>query len=123
MKTTFTSLCPILWTNELQTTLDFYVNVLGFTCAEYNEEWQWASLYKEEVEIMLSKPNEHTPFEKSQFTGSFYFRVTQVEQLWDALRDRCKVCYELDEFPWQMKEFAIYDNNGYLLQFGEEVST
>ncbi|NHQ72651.1 bleomycin resistance family protein, partial [Elizabethkingia miricola] len=32
-------------------------------------------------------------------------------------------CYNIEDFPWQMREFAIYDNNGYILQFGQDVET
>jgi len=112
---------PMLWTNQLKESVDFYVNVLGFTCEEFNEEWQWASLINEGVSIMLAKPNEHMVFEMPIFTGSLYFNVNNVEQLWNKLKDSCQVCYELEIFPWEMKEFAIYDNNGYLLQFGENL--
>ena len=50
---------PMLWTNQLIESIDFYVNVLGFTCNEFSEEWQWASLQNEDVSIMLAKPNAH----------------------------------------------------------------
>lgn len=29
---------PMIWTNEIKETIDFYVNILGFTCGEYNED-------------------------------------------------------------------------------------
>lgn len=118
-----TALRPMLWTNELEETIDFYTNVLGFTCDEKNEDWEWASLHKDEVEIMLAKPNEHTPFEKPTFTGSFYIRTNNVNELWNRLKDKTKTCYPIENFEWQMREFAIYDNNGYILQFGQEIST
>ncbi|MFC4738873.1 bleomycin resistance protein [Flavobacterium ponti] len=117
----FKTLRPILWTIDIKETIGFYENVLGFTCDEYNEEWQWASLSKNGVEIMLAKPNEHTSFNKSKFTGSFYINVDNVDALWQCLKDTCKVCYEIENFPWQMREFAIYDNNGYILQFGKSL--
>ncbi|ESU29538.1 lactoylglutathione lyase-like lyase [Flavobacterium limnosediminis JC2902] len=117
----FKSIRPILSTNELNETIAFYVNVLGFTCAEYNEDWGWAALHKDDAEIMLAKPNEHVSFEKPTFTGSFYINVVNVDELWEALRDKCNICYEIETFEWGMREFAVYDNNGYLLQFGEEI--
>ncbi|MGX7667383.1 bleomycin resistance protein [Flavobacterium pedocola] len=118
----FQPIRPMLWTNELKETIAFYVNVLGFTCGEYNEEWGWASLHKDEAELMLARPNEHTPFEKPMFTGSFYINVDQVDELWERLNEKVNVCYEIETFEWGMREFAIYDNNGYLLQFGQDVT-
>jgi catechol 2,3-dioxygenase-like lactoylglutathione lyase family enzyme len=117
----FQSLRPILWTDQLDETIHFYVNVLGFTLGERSDDWGWASLYKDEVGIMLAKPNAHTPIEKPQFTGSFYFNTDEVDSLWSELKIKARVCYEIENFEWGMREFAIYDNNGYLLQFGQEI--
>lgn len=114
-------LIPMLYTREMKETVDFYVNVLGFTCNNYQPGDGWASLQLDEVEIMLALPNEHIPFEKPTFTGSFYFRTNNVDELWQKLRTGTKVCYELENFEYGMREFAIYDNNGYLLQFGQEI--
>ena len=44
-----------------------------------------------------------------------------VSAIWEALKDTVEVCYELEDFEWGMREFGIYDNNGYVLQFGEEI--
>ncbi|HSD13354.1 MAG TPA: VOC family protein [Flavobacterium sp.] len=117
----FKPIRPMLWTNELKETIAFYVTILGFTSGEYNEDWGWASLYKDDAEIMLAKPNEHTSFDKPTFTGSFYINVDDADELWEQLKDKCNVCYEIETFEWGMREFAIYDNNGYLLQFGHVV--
>jgi hypothetical protein len=38
-------------------------------------------------------------------------------------KDKARICYELEEFEYGMREFAVYDNNGYLLQFGEPVDS
>lgn len=118
----FETLRPILWTEKLSETIDFYINILGFTCGERNDDWGWAALHKDDIEIMLAIPNAHTPFEKSIFTGSFYIRVNNVEELWESLKDKTNIAYEIETFEWEMREFAIYDNNGYMLQFGQDVS-
>ena len=117
-----TGLRPILWTENLRETIDFYTQILSFTCGESNEEWGWASLYKDNLEIMIAKPNEHTTYEKIGFTGSFYFNIDDVDGLWEQLKDKARICYEIDDFDWEMREFAIYDSNGYILQFGQEIS-
>lgn len=115
------SLRPMLRTAQLPETIAFYTEILGFVLDTYEEEWGWASLSKDEVEIMLSLPNEHIPFDKPIFTGSFYFNTDAVDEWWERLKDRTNICYEIETFDYGMREFAIYDNNGYLLQFGQEV--
>ena len=56
--------------------------------------------------------------EMPAFTGSFYFDIDDVTALWADLKDRVKIAYPMEEFQYGMREFAIYDNNGYMLQFG-----
>ena len=70
---------------------------------------------------VFARPNEHTAFERIGFTGSFYFNTDDVESMWADLKDKANICYGIETFDWGMREFAIYDNNGYMLQFGEEV--
>src|ERR1041385_1203781 len=113
---------PLLYTDKLQETIAFYTDILQFTLIEYNDGWGWASLNKDDVWIMLARPNEHEPFDGPKFTGSFYFTTDNADELWEHLKNKAKVCYEIENFEWGMREFAIYDNNGYLLQFGQPVN-
>lgn len=115
------ALRPIIYTKELDETILFYTDILDFELTNRNDEWGWASLQKDTVGIMLSKPNVHTSFQKPLFTGSFYFNTDDVDSLWEKLKDQAKVCYEIETFEWEMREFAIYDNNGYTLQFGQYI--
>ncbi len=117
-----TSLSPMLRTDDIKATIHFYEEVLGFTCENFEEEWGWASLEKNGIHIMLATPNAHQTWEKPSFTGSIYFRVENVLEYWENVKESAKVCYEPEVFDYGMTEFAIYDNNGYLLQFGEEVA-
>lgn len=109
---------PMLWTKDLQATVNFYTQVLEFTLDELNEDWGWASLHKDDVALMIALPNEHTPFEQPTFTGTFYITTDEVDYWWEKLKDKVKVCYEIENFEYDMREFAFYDNNGYLIQYG-----
>lgn len=117
-----TELRPMMWTEDLAATIDFYKNILGFSEGEVNLEWGWATLWIDDVAVMFAKPNEYVPYEKIGFTGTFYFTTDDVDAMWEKVKDRAKVCYGIEEFEWGMREFAIYDNNGYMLQFGQEVN-
>jgi len=112
----------MLWTEDLSASIDFYVDALGFACGERNDDWGWASLRLDDVWIMLAKPNAHEPYDKIGFTGSFYFTTDDVEAMRAKVGDKAKLCYDIETFPWGMREFAIYDNNGYILQFGQEMT-
>jgi uncharacterized glyoxalase superfamily protein PhnB len=113
-------LTPMLRTKNLQESVEFYTRILGFECDELSEEWGWASLHRDGITLMLARPNAHESFDRPAFTGSLYIRTDDVDVLWEQLKDRAKVCYPVEDFEYGMREFAIYDNNGYLLQFGQE---
>ncbi len=117
----FQQLTPMLWTNELEGTIEFYTKLLGFELDEYNVDWGWCNLRKDGAAIMFAKPNDHEPFDKPYATGSFYIYVEEVDDLWQALKDSTTVFYAIDNFEHGMREFAIRDNNGYVLQFGREL--
>lgn len=117
-----TRLTPMLYTQDIKNTQAFYIHILGFTCREYQEEAGWMLLTLDEVEIMFCPPNAHLPFDKPLCTGSFYLEVNGVDEWWEKLKDVTKVCYDINNFDYGMREFAVYDNNGYLLQFGEVIN-
>jgi uncharacterized glyoxalase superfamily protein PhnB len=121
MSTTFQNLRPMLWTDKIKETIIFYTETLGFTCGEFSEDWGWASLYRDGVEVMLAKPNEHEEFTRPKFTGSFYITVEDVDAVWNELKNKVQICYSIENFDYGMRDFGIYDNNGYLLQFGTEI--
>jgi len=58
------------------------------------------------------------PSTAAAFTGSLYVKTDDVEGLWQRLETRARICYPMEDFEYGMREFAIYDNNGYVLQFG-----
>jgi len=114
------SMTPMLRTWDLEGAISFYVDMLGFECEDFSEEFGWASLRFGEVMLMLARPNAHDASTEAFFTGSLYFRVGDVDALWERLRDAASVCYPLETFDYGMREFAIYDRDGYLLQFGQQ---
>lgn len=118
MPVTFQSLRPVLRTKDLPGTVAFWTNQLGFRCDGVSEEDGWASLSRDAVGVMIATPNAHVPFDTPGFTGSFYFNVDDVASLWADVKSRVAIAYPMEEFHYGMREFAIYDNNGYMLQFG-----
>lgn len=116
------SLTPMLESHDLEATIRFYTEILEFTCDAFETEWGWASLSRDQIRIMFAKPNPHRNLPQAIMSGSLYFNTDQVDYWWKKLSTRCSVCYELEEFDYGMKEFAVYDNNGYVLQFGQEVN-
>ena len=113
---------PMLTTLDPKATAEFYETRLGFTCEARSEDWGWASLRRNEVRVMIARPNDHEPFDKPAFTGSLYFYSDDVDAAWQELEGKAEVCYPIEDFEYGMREFAIYDNNGYMLQFGQAIA-
>ena len=115
------ALTPMLWVDDVKTTIDYYVNTLGFICGNYMPEWGWAIASRDKVKIMFAKPTEHISYDKPQFTGSFYLYTDNVDAWWKELKNKADIFYPIADFDYGMREFAIKDCNGYILQFGQEL--
>lgn len=118
----FTCLRPMLRTKDFEGTIGFYTERLGFICEGRSDADGWASLRRDAAALMVATPNAHMPFDTAAFTGSFYFDVDDARTLWNAVKDQARVCYPIEDFHYGMREFAIFDNNGYLLQFGQPLA-
>jgi len=55
------------------------------------------------------------------FTGSFYINTNDVDAWWDKLKQTDYIYYGIENFEYGMREFAIKDCNGYILQFGQDL--
>lgn len=117
---TLIDVSPVLRTADLNGSVAFYTTILGFRYDNLCQKWGWATLRCGGVVVMLARPNAHEPFEKPRFTGSLYFKTENVDAEWERLHERARVRYPIEDFDYGMRKFAIYDNNGYLLQFGQE---
>jgi uncharacterized glyoxalase superfamily protein PhnB len=116
---TLKSLTPMLTVPDMEEAVRFYRDTLGF--AFLNRLDGWAALAKDSVEVMICLPNAHEPLSKPNFSGSLYFRCDNVDALWKAFKDKATVVYPIENFFYGMREFAIRDNNGYMLQFGQVI--
>lgn len=124
-------LSPILWTKNLQESIDFYVNILGFTC--WRQVDRFASLFKDNVAIMLVIPIDDPDdckdpadteefFPKPHFTGSIYIEMENIDEFWDKIKDKVKVVHGISNQEWMVRDFVVCDNNGYELVFGQEIT-
>jgi catechol 2,3-dioxygenase-like lactoylglutathione lyase family enzyme len=67
---TFQTLAPILTTDDMDRSVRFYVDVLGFTCGMQTPSY--SNLNRDFVRIMLAGPNTHLEWKGPKFTGQLY---------------------------------------------------
>lgn len=114
-------LTPMLETHDFKGTIEFYTQTLGFSIANIAENISWVHLKRDRVEIMFCAPNQHRKLPESIMSGTLYIYTNDVEGDWAKLKDACKICYPIENFAYNMREFGIYDNNGYILNFGQDI--
>ncbi len=120
----FKVITPLMETTNLQETISFYTSVLGFTVRntfEHEGLVVWCSLYKDAVDIMFSLPNKEMNYGRILLSGSLYIYLDDVDEYWEKIKDKVAVVYPPENFEYEMREFAIKDNNGYVLNFGASV--
>lgn len=118
---TLRQLRPVLWVADVQAAIAGYMNTLDLTQTAYREDLQRDEVEQDGVAVMLSQPNEHETYNGPQLRGSLYIFTNDVEALCRVLKDTPHVYYRLETFAYGMKEFAVKDGNGYILQCGQAV--
>ncbi len=59
---------------------------------------------------------------RPNMTGRLYLYSDDIMALYDRIKDKVKVCQIPEVRFYGMKEFAIEDNNGYVLAFGQDIN-
>ncbi|MBT8273919.1 MAG: bleomycin resistance family protein [Bacteroidia bacterium] len=114
-------LIPILETNNMDETIKYYESVLGFKCiGRMNNDW--ARLERDKISLMFSGRYNENDHPNTFMTGGLYIYTDTIDLLWTELKENVKVCYPIETFEYGIREFAIYDCNDYLLQFGQDLS-
>lgn len=118
-------LSPILWTKNLQETISFYETILSFKSRSSFPDF--ASLYKDGVEIMVIVPTgepgeEDSFFTRPLLTGSIYIYMQGVNEFWETVKDKAIIKTSICDREYGMRDFSVLDNNGYEIVFGEDIS-
>jgi uncharacterized glyoxalase superfamily protein PhnB len=108
----------MLQTSDMDRTISWYGDVLGFQCLRRVGDG-WCHLRQGGVSLMFMK-NDHLGAPHA--TATQYIYVDDVDELWEALKDRVKAEWGPETMSYGMREFAVRDPDGYLLSFGEPLS-
>lgn len=121
-------LTPNLFVNDVNKTVEFYKNVLGFELVlKVPEEGQfdWAMIKCGGVELMIqskaSAVKDLPEFGNQPIGGSLllYIDVEDVVSLCSKVKAKTKIKKDLHDTFYGTKEFALYDGDGYLLVFAQ----
>ncbi len=112
---------PVFPVTNLAKALDHYVNTLRFTVKfEWadadGEPTRYAILENGRCELHLSRGSDPQP-------TSAYIFVDRVSAYYSTVRERgAVISCDIEDQPWQMREFEVTDPDGNRLVFGEHLS-
>lgn len=115
----FRSLTPILHTDDMERSVRFYTEVLGFTCGMQTDDY--SNLHRDAVRIMLASHDDEKDGGPPKFTGQIYIGLDAADDVdaeWARVKGRAKVIYPIDDFSYGAREFGIYDDSGYHIAIG-----
>ena len=131
MENEMKSLSPNLMVNDVSQTLEFYIKTLGFKkvmTVPDSGNLVWAMVQSGAITFMFQEKKnikEEYPqlaqFEKGGGL-SFYINVTNVQELYDNIKGKVKIVKELYKTFYGSTDFAIEDNNGYILTFSQSAN-
>jgi catechol 2,3-dioxygenase-like lactoylglutathione lyase family enzyme len=113
---------PCLHVSDMRRTLDFYIDVLGFTQTGYypiESDPIRTEVRRDGVAIILFSEALHGSDQRPAFSGALYMFPESIEQLAQELRGKVPFAWGPEETEFGIREFAIRDPNGYILVFAE----
>ncbi|HYU73050.1 MAG TPA: VOC family protein [Ktedonobacteraceae bacterium] len=130
MTITLKKLTPNIMVEDVNRTIQFYKETLGFellTSVPEKGQFDWAMMKRDGVEIMFqaraSLGEEIPALQQKEIGGAltFYIDIEGVEELHAILKDKVTIVQEMHTTFYGAQEFAIQDCNGYILTFAEAV--
>ena len=132
----FGRLVPMLTTDDLDGTIAFYRDTLGFEVAATfpEENPNWCYLKRGDSHLMFSSldlpdhdhdEHGHDKAEEHHDHGptgvwTLYVYPDDVDSLWERIKGQAPVAFPPYDTDYGMREFGIRDPNGFMLSFGKE---
>jgi uncharacterized glyoxalase superfamily protein PhnB len=124
------SLTPNLMVNDVEETIEYYTDVLGFTLLMTVPETgklDWAMVKRNDVVIMFQSSKslkEGVPRLAGEKPGgglTFYIKVDRVSEIHEELfNNEAEIISDLESTFYDTIEFSVADLNGYILTFSED---
>lgn len=123
-------LTPNLMVEDVNETVDFYKNILGFELViSVPQEgiFNWAMVKNGEVSLMFQEKDniiaEYPVLMGKPLGGglTLYIKVTDVQSLYNKIKMQAHIILDLHKTFYGAEEFAIQDSNGFVLTFAGDV--
>ena len=123
-KTKLFACAIVLITNDIEKTVEFYKEELGFEVVKhYEQEEKFAACYRDEVEIVIveAKRGEIVPNNERYGAGYDAYLVPEnVEQFYNEIKNKdVKIIQKPNITPYGSKEFKIEDIDSRIIGIGK----
>jgi len=116
---------PMIYTTNLEESIEFYQGILGFEIEEYypeneNPSWVCLRIGNDRLGIGKTFSDIHHKLHPRGVDGSgvqFYIRVDDVDRMYDELKNELEIIDDIENKNWGDREFTFKDPNGYLIYF------
>jgi uncharacterized glyoxalase superfamily protein PhnB len=125
----YKDLMPNLMVKDVNKTADFYKNVLGFNIIQtVPESGNFVFAIVNANGVLISFQEEKSIKDEYPKLNSFaqgggitlYIHVTDVNELFEKIKNRTKIIKELHKTFYGSTDFAVEDCNGYILTFSQQ---
>lgn len=122
------SLTPNIMVEDVNTTIDYYINKLGFKLIDTNPEagqLEWGYVMLDNVGFMFQEEKslqaEYKELKSKNVGGAltFYVRIQNIEDYYKSISTKVVVVKPMNKTFYGTNEFAIMDLNGFILTFSE----
>lgn len=122
------TITPNLIADNVQETVDYYVNILGFkliNSVPADNGLVWAQVSLDQVSVMLQ---ERTSIENeleslkdfpTGMSGTLFIIMDRINEYYNLIKDKAVIIKGMERSFYNHDEFTIADLNGYLITFSE----
>jgi catechol 2,3-dioxygenase-like lactoylglutathione lyase family enzyme len=119
-----TSISPVLLVSDLERSVAYYRDRLGFECEVYGDPPNFASARREGASILLAltdEPERIIPnWRIVENMWNAYIRVDDVHRLYAEVQERgAPIDYTIYDAPHGFREFGVQDPDGHDIAFGQ----
>jgi catechol 2,3-dioxygenase-like lactoylglutathione lyase family enzyme len=119
-----TGISPVLLVSDLERSIAYYRDRLGFECHVYGDPPDFATAVRDEATILLAlceEPERIVPnWRIVDNVWNAFVRVDDVESIYAEVQARgAGIDYTLYDAPSGFREFGVQDPDGYDIAFGQ----
>ncbi len=123
---TLTGVSPVLLIADVDRSVEYYRDRLGFTCDVYGDPPNFVVAVRDEAILLLAlclEPERIVPnWRIVDMTWNAFIRVDDVEAIYAELQERgVGIDYTLYDAPSGFREFGVQDPDGYDIAFGQRL--